>query len=173
MGGVGSASLVLPDGATVGALAVVNPTGSAVVPGGRHFWAAAFEIAGEFGGLGPSPVGFDPGLPLPRKPGADAARASTTVAVVATDARLDKAGAARLAEAAQDGLARALVPAHTAQDGDLVFAASTGRRPAGPDAGLLLGHAAALCLSRAIARGVFAARPQAGNLLPCWCELPG
>ena len=78
-----------------------------------------------------------------------------------------------MAEVAQGGLARAIYPAHTPFDGDLVFAVSTGTRPAGPESALealVLAHAAALCLSRAIARAVHAARPAAGNLLPCWCE---
>jgi L-aminopeptidase/D-esterase-like protein len=176
MGGTGSASLVLDAGPTVGALAIVNAFGSAVVPGGREFWAAPFEIGGEFGGLGPAPRRFDPALPLPRKPAPPDERAHTTIAVVATDAPLSKAGAARMAEAAQDGIARSLVPAHTQQDGDLVFAVATGRQAfdgSEAEAGLMLGHAAAICLGRAVARAVFAARPAAGNLLPCWCQLAG
>jgi L-aminopeptidase/D-esterase-like protein len=172
MGGVGSASYRLDDGITVGALAVVNAFGDAVAPGGREFWAGAFEEGGEFGGLGPVPRRHDATRSLIRKPRATGA--NTTIAVVATDACLDKAGAARLAEAAQDGIARALVPAHTPFDGDLVFAAATGAQPLVGDRAemmVLLGHAAALCLSRAIARAVFAARPRPGNPLPCWCEL--
>jgi D-aminopeptidase len=175
MGGLGSASLVLGDGVSVGALAVVNAAGSAIAPGSRAFWAAPFEIDGEFGGIG-APPPLDLSRPLPRKPGAPVrAGVNTTLAVVATDARLDKAGATRLAEAAQDGLARALVPAHTPYDGDLVFAAATGSSGidgADPERAFLLGHAAALCLARAVARGVHAARPSPGNLLPCWCEPP-
>jgi D-aminopeptidase len=78
---------------------------------------------------------------------------------VATDATLDKAQAERVAMAAHDGMARAILPSHTPFDGDIVFAVSTGARPA-PDAArlLALGHAAAVTLSRAIARGVWAAR---------------
>jgi D-aminopeptidase len=67
-------------------------------------------------------------------------------------------------------LARALVPAHTPFDGDLIFTAATGVRSLG-DPGqdtLMLGHAAALCVARAIARGVYAARPADGDTLPCW-----
>lgn len=172
MGGVGSASYRLEGGWTVGALVVVNAFGSAVLPEGREFWAGAFEEGGEFGGLGPASRRLDATRPVSRKP--RAMGANTTIAVVATDALLDKAGAARLAEAAQDGIARALLPAHTPYDGDLVFAAATGARPLGADRAetmVLLGHAAALCLARAIARAVFAARPRAGNPLPCWCEL--
>ena len=171
MGGLGSASLVTEDGATVGALVAVNAFGSVCVPGSRAFWAGPFEIGAEFGGLGPAGLRAPPFTPRPLKPGPADPRASTTIAVVATDAGLDKAGARRLAEVAQGGLARAIWPAHTPFDGDLVFGVATGARPpATPLQELVLGHAAALCLTRAIARAVHAARPAAGNLLPCWCE---
>jgi D-aminopeptidase len=95
--------------------------------------------------------------------------ANTTIAIVATDAALDKAALHRMAQAAHAGLARALVPSHTPMDGDLVFAVSTGAKESGAPA--LIGHAAALCLSRAIARGVHAAVSSAGDLLPAWRDL--
>ena len=145
-----------------------------MVPGSRAFWAGALEIGDEFGGLGPAGLRVAPFTPRPMKPGPGEPTASTVIAVVATDAALDKAGAQRLAEAAHDGIARAVYPAHTPFDGDLVFAAATGARPLGANLALelaALGHAAAHCLARAIARGVHAARPLPGNLLPCWCEL--
>lgn len=172
MGGLGSASFVLPDGTTVGALVAVNAVGSALVPDSRHFLAGAFEVADEFGGLGPSAAR----LPLAPfafgKPGPADPRTNTTIAIVATDAALDKAGARRLAEVAHGGFARAIHPSHTPFDGDLIFAVSTGSRPlAAPLDELQLGEAAATCIARAIARGIHAARPQPGNPLPCWCEL--
>jgi D-aminopeptidase len=107
------------------------------------------------------------------KPGPGGPAANTTLAIVATDVALDKAGARRLAEAAHAGLVRAIHPAHTPFVGDLVFGASTGRRQAAPRPDLeamVLAHAAAHCLARAIARAVWAARPAPGNLLPCWSE---
>ena len=169
MGGLGSASLVLDGGETVGALVAVNASGDVVVPGGREFWAGAFEIGDEFGGLGPAARRVAPGMPTRRKPGPATGTENTTIAIVATDAGLDKAGARRLAEAAQDGIARAIVPAHTITDGDLVFAVATGARSQlAPDIRSALGHAAAICLSRAVARAVFAARPAPGDLLACW-----
>ena len=59
-GGLGSASTLLDNGITIGALAAVNPTGSVTVGRTRHFWAAPFEIGDEFGGLGyPSPMPED------------------------------------------------------------------------------------------------------------------
>ena len=75
---------------------------------------------------------------------------------------------------AQGGLARAIYPAHTPFDGDLVFGGGDRRAAAAPEPAheaMVLGHAAAHCLARAIARGVYAARPAAGNLLPCWCQM--
>ena len=101
-GGLGSASLVLADGSTVGALVAVNPLGSVTTPSGRHFWAAPFEIGDEFGGLGPDPTPGLQDLPASRKSAAMAARGNTTIAIVATDATLDKAGCQRLAVAAHD-----------------------------------------------------------------------
>ena len=73
-----------------------------------------------------------------------------------------------MATAAHDGMARAIVPSHTPMDGDLVFAAATGKKPLpNPDLDTLeIGHAAALCLSRAIARGIFEAT--AKGPLPTW-----
>ncbi|WP_104020067.1 P1 family peptidase [Roseovarius nitratireducens] len=166
-GGLGSASTRLPDGSTVGALVAVNALGSATVGDGPHFWAAPFEIDGEFGGLGPAPRHPDP-LTAPTKL---AQHGNTTIGIVATDAALTQAQCTRLATAAHDGLARALLPSHTLMDGDLVFAAATGARPA-PDlaAQVLLGHAAACTMARAIARAIHAARPAPGDLLPTWSE---
>jgi L-aminopeptidase/D-esterase-like protein len=171
MGGLGSASLVLESGATVGALAAVNAFGAVCLPGSLAFWAGPFEIGDEFGGLGAAAQRVPAFTPRSMKPG-PGGPINTTLGIVATDAALDKAGARRLAEVAQVGLVRAVHPAHTPFDGDLVFAVSTGARPAGDRMEeAALAHAAALCLARAIARGVYAARPMAGNLLPCWREL--
>ena len=100
---------------------------------------------------------------------------NTTIAVVATDLDLTVAQAQRMAVAAHDGMARAIVPSHTPLDGDLVFGISTGRRqmsnPVAQQAELC--HAAAVCLSRAIARAVYHAEPAGGDLLPCWRQLYG
>ena len=177
-GGLGSASVVLDSGITVGALVVVNPLGSPVTPSGKHLWAAPFEMGGEFGALGPDPARGFHDLPASRKAAAMAGQGgaqtlqeggNTTIAVVATDAVLDKAQCHRMAVAAHDGLARAIVPAHTPFDGDLVFAAATGQRaPTSPAELASLGHAASLCLARAIARGVWEATPAPGDLLPCF-----
>src|SRR5262249_26812474 len=93
-GGLGSASAVTRDGHTVGALAVVNACGSVNVGRGPHFWAAPFEVGGEFGGLGfPREVAPEALIPIPQvRPGEN-----TTIAIVATDAALSKAQAKGLA----------------------------------------------------------------------------
>ncbi|MEM8959128.1 MAG: P1 family peptidase [Pseudomonadota bacterium] len=164
-GGLGSASLKV-DGFAVGALAAVNALGSAVVGDGPHFWAAPFEIGDEFGGQGPTPDYPAPSLPdNPVDPGT-----ATTIAIVATDAALDKSQALRMAVTAHGGLARSLVPSHTLLDGDTVFAAATGAVPVGDPVRdqMRLGHAAAICLARAVARGVHAATPAPGDTKPCW-----
>ncbi len=154
-GGLGSTSAVTSTGHTVGAIVVVNAIGSATIGAGRHFWAAPYERDREFGGLGwPSPLPAD-ALTFRTK----GHHPATTIALVATDAVLTKPQARRLAEMADDGLARALRPAHAPLDGDTVFAAATGARPlADPLRDLTeIGSLAADCLARAIARGVYEA----------------
>ncbi len=165
-GGLGSASAVLPSGLTVGALVAVNALGSVTAGEGPWFWAAPWEEGEEFGGLGPAPRLPPPEAPWPLKRQGEA----TTIAIVATDARLTKAQAQRMAVAAHDGMARAIVPSHTPLDGDLVFAAATGTREMADPLtdGFQLGHAAAICLARAIARAVWLARPCPGDLQPAW-----
>mgnify|MGYP000459970574 CR=1 FL=1 len=160
-GGLGTASLDTEEGITVGAIAAVNAFGSPYLPGTNCFHAWDAEIAGEYGARRP-PQGWTPppGFPPDTKIGAATAGANTTICAVATDAKLTTADCQRLAIMAQDGLARALQPAHAPTDGDVVFALSTGAKalpgPA-PLALTMLGHHAAACLARAIARGVFAA----------------
>jgi L-aminopeptidase/D-esterase-like protein len=169
-GGLGSASTVLPSGVTVGALAAANAVGSVTVGQTRHFWAAPWEIGGEFGGLG---------LPHPLPSDAQDVRLkfreprlgeNTTIAVIATDAVMTKAAAKRLAIAAHDGFARAIWPAHTPADGDLVFALATGKsgRALQFDEAIELYAAAGATMARAIARGVHAATLFPGDLFPVW-----
>jgi L-aminopeptidase/D-esterase-like protein len=166
-GGIGSASEMC-NGFVVGALATVNAAGSAVVADGPWFWAAPFERGNEYGGLGSPPRSPDGALAARTK---GSPRTSTTLVVVATDAILSKAQAKRLAVMAQTGLARALHPVHTPLDGDVVFTASTGRKPlSDPLLGLTaLGAAAAACVARAIARGVYEAKALPfDGALPAW-----
>jgi D-aminopeptidase len=140
-----------------------------VVGDGPWFWAAPFEIGSEFGGRGlPDSLSLQILEPLMK----GSVRESTTLVAVATDAILTKAQAKRLAVMAQSGLARAIYPAHSPLDGDIVFAAATGHRPlADPVRSLArLGALAANVAARAIARGVFAARALPGDVLPSWSE---
>jgi L-aminopeptidase/D-esterase-like protein len=165
-GGLGSASAVLANGLTIGALVAVNAIGSAIVGKGPHFWAGPWELGAEFGGLG-----LPPNFPAADEPtGRKRPGEATTIAIIATDAALTRVQAQRMATAAHDGIARALVPSHTPFDGDLVFAAATGEKPlADPLTDTFaLGHAAATCLARAIARAVYLARPEPGDILPAW-----
>jgi D-aminopeptidase len=155
-GGIGSASAVTPEGHAIGALAAVNAAGSVVIGGGPWFWAAPFEQDAEFGGLG-MPATMPPDALRHRTKGSQ--RESTTLVVVATDAALTKGQARRLAVMAQTGLARSIYPVHTPLDGDVVFAAATGRKPlVDPLLDLAeLGTSAANAVARAVARAVFTA----------------
>jgi len=167
-GGVGSASATTRGGITVGALVAVNAVGTTTIGDGPHFWAAPFEQNKEFGGRGAPARVTAADLTLRAKGGAPE---STTISVIATDAKLSKAQCNRLAVMTQDGLARAIYPVHTPLDGDVVFAASTGAKPlADPHHGMAeLGMVAANVMARAIARGVYEATalPFAGAL-PSW-----
>jgi L-aminopeptidase/D-esterase-like protein len=129
-GGIGSAS-VEESGVIVGAIAAVNAFGEIVDDDGT-------VIAGATGGVGED-------APPPR-PGTN-----TTIAVVATDAKLDKERAHLLAVAAHRGLARAVRPAHTMWDGDTVFALATGMIDAPQST---LEQMAEDALARAVRRGV-------------------
>jgi len=165
-GGIGSASLRLADGTMVGALVAVNSRGSVVRPDCGRLWTAELALPGE---IDPQPVLPD-GPVDPEDLSADAdtgAGENTTIAVVATDAPLGRNGCRRFAIMAQDGLARAIRPAHTPFDGDTVFALATGSGPP-VDAERLsrLGSVAADCLSRAIMRAVTEAAPLGG--FPSW-----
>jgi L-aminopeptidase/D-esterase-like protein len=170
-GGIGSASAATQGGVRVAALAVVNAVGTVTVGDGPWFWAAPFEIGGEYGGRG-LPASFTPDMLTARLKGGAAATAieNTTLAVVVTDAVLNKPQAKRLAMIAQTGFARAIYPVHAPLDGDVLFAAATGEKPVDPLAGLTeLGMVAANVVARAIARGVYtaAALPFPGAL-PSW-----
>jgi L-aminopeptidase/D-esterase-like protein len=155
-GGIGSASATTSDGITVGALVAVNAAGSVTVGDTPHFWAAPFEQNKEFGGCGLPPAFNAEDLALRSKGGP---RQATTLAVIATDAKLSKAQCNRLAVMAHTGMARAIYPVHTPLDGDVIFAAAMGQTPLPDPIYSLseLGMVAANVLARAIARGVYEA----------------
>ena len=164
-GGIGSSSVDLGEGLIVGALVALNSVGSPMMPDGKTYWAWAFELGQEFGGGGPPKSTMDLSDPAPGDSRlAWALRrlqtgANTTLAVVACNADLSTAECKRLAMMAQDGIARAVRPAHTPFDGDTIFAVASGELAL--DKNLVraaeigrIGSAAADCLARAIARAV-------------------
>ena len=156
-GGLGSASQKLESGLVVGALVAVNSLGSVIDPETGLFWEARLEAEGELGRAGRRAV-------RPPEPKAGRAAGNTTIGVVATDARLDKAQAQKVAQMAHDGMARAIRPSHTMYDGDTIFCLATGEKDISGPQGFFagdkaravneLGHAAANCFTRAVMRAV-------------------
>ncbi|MFD0364207.1 P1 family peptidase [Nocardia sp. GCM10030253] len=179
-GGVGTASVVLGDGAaagvTVAALIVANPVGSVFDPRTGLPWGVGTD-GPEYFGLRPA----DPEqLARANALAVKGTVLNTTIGVVATDAPLDPAGCRRMATTAHDGLARAIRPAHSPLDGDTLFALATGTAqptnvplvPAFPQDLLVLDEvctAAAVCVERAIVDAVLAARSVAG--IPAYADL--
>ncbi len=167
-GGIGSVSLDLGEGLIVGALVAVNSVGSVIMPDGRSYWAWPFELDGEFGSPGPPQASMDLSDPVPeesrlRELGRLQAGANTTLGVVACSAALSTVECKRVAIMAQDGIARAVRPAHTPFDGDTLFAVASGRGAVGggePRAAQLarVGSAAADCIARAVARAAYHAK---------------
>ena len=140
-GGVGSSLASGPDGLIVGAVVAVNAVGNVVGPDGRVVAGARDAESGRFVDVSTrmSDVGIG---------------ANTTIGVVATNAALEPDGAGRVASMAHDGLSRAIRPAHTAYDGDTLFALATGAVDARVDA---VGALAAAAVANAIVRAVEAA----------------
>jgi L-aminopeptidase/D-esterase-like protein len=160
-GGVGSASAMMDGTLCVGALVVINAAGSPLIPGTDVFWAFPLEQRNEFGGrrlTGPLPE-TDLDLPQDGK-GRMAAGTNTTIAIIATNADMSASELKRVAIMASDGLARAIRPVHTPFDGDTLFALTTAQKPLSgerPRELTRIGNLAADCVSRAVARGVYAA----------------
>jgi L-aminopeptidase/D-esterase-like protein len=165
-GGIGSASVDLGEGLIVAALAAVNSVGSPLMPDGKTYWAWPFELIQEFGGGGPPRQAIDVSDPAPDESrllalGRLQTGANTTLGVVACNGDLTTVECKRVAMMAQDGIARAVRPAHTPFDGDTVFAVASGAltlhgNSERPTHIARIGSAAADCLARAIARSVHA-----------------
>lgn len=153
--GIGSAAIALPDGLVVAALVAVNAVGDIIDPATGRVVAGVRTEDGQ---------ALADARELVRSGARSRARGgeNTTLGVVATNARLTKAEARRMAQMAHDGFARAIAPAHTPGDGDTVFALATGTRAGEPDL-LTIGALAADAMAEAIVR---AARQSAG--LPDW-----
>jgi len=144
-GGFGTASITLESGLTIAAAVVVNAVGDIVDPATGQVVAGALDAEGNFLDARTLLRG---GRPLGGSPGAN-----TTIGVVATNARLTKAEATKVAEMAQDGLARTIYPAHTVRDGDAVFSLATGLWD-GPADVTVVGALAADVMAEAILRAV-------------------
>jgi L-aminopeptidase/D-esterase-like protein len=169
-GGIGSASAVTAEGITVGALVAANPMGAVVGPDGRTFWAAPFELDGEFGGADPGRLRAAPDA-WPHAKVDPAALANTTLACVATDLALTAPELKRVAAMARAGLAHAIRPVFSPFDGDVVFALSTERREPPQPRPLTVARIGALAadvLARAVARAVYEARAWDGSPAPDW-----
>ena len=169
-GGLGSASLKV-NSFNIGALCIVNSFGSGTINNEKNFWASPFEIDNEFGNLGfPKKIVnnfFFKKKKLFNK------REATTLVVVATDAKLTQSEATRISVIAHDGIARSIFPSHTQFDGDIVFTVSTGKKEMKDtnDDLMVLGNAAAICISRSIARAIYNAKPEKNDIKKCWSEL--
>lgn len=123
-GGVGTASRTTVDGHVVAALAVVNSIGSPIDPAtGRPWFVGRWDVGT------PSATGLKKLRSILTSPGESSL--NTTIGVVATDAPLPKAWCSKMADVAHDGLARAIRPAHSMNDGDCVFALATGHSDIG------------------------------------------
>jgi L-aminopeptidase/D-esterase-like protein len=141
-GGIGTASMKLASGATVGALVVVNAFGDIVDPASGRILAGARLPRGGWLDTQRMLESGPPASPL-------SVMQNTTLAVVATDAALTKAQARKVAAMAHDGLARAIKPIHTMFDGDTIFALSTGDLQADVTT---IGAVAAEVVTRAVVR---------------------
>jgi L-aminopeptidase/D-esterase-like protein len=168
-GGIGSASVVLPNGVTVAALVCINPGGGVVDPDTGVLYGLPFGLPGEFAHLAP-PKRADVRQPWGSAGDRRRAGGHTVLALVATDVRLTKPEANRLAMAGHDGMARAIRPIHGMGDGDVVFSLATGSVELPVDPYTLTGlmGAAADCVTRSVVHGVLAATGAPG--LPAYLE---
>ncbi len=162
--GLGSTTIVLGSGVQVSALVVVNAFGDVRDPATGEILAGA-RVGEKSAGFVDMVAQMKAGASSSQF-GAPAVPSSTTLAVVATDARLDRLGATKMAAMAQNGLARALAPVHTMFDGDIVFGLSVGEKQADVST---LGTAAAEAVAAAIVRAVEKARSLGG--IPAVTEL--
>jgi len=128
-GGLGTASQDLGDGVYVGAIVAVNAGGSTVNPQTGEFYASYLEVNGEFGGLKKpfAKVSDDTLLAAAQSELLIEPVKNTTIACIATNVKLTKAQAQKIAEMAHDGMARAIRPSHTMFDGDTIFVLATGK----------------------------------------------
>lgn len=154
-GGIGSASLTLPEGITVGAVVAVNAVGDVFHPGTGQCLASArlpdgSQVLADGLLFGSSPTPAQIRIPAPGS--------NTTIGVVAVDAVLTKDEVTRLADVAHDGLARTIRPCHTQMDGDTIFALATGKVSQEVNF-IKLCAAAQEVMARAVANAVLSVQP--------------
>ena len=161
--GIGTASIKLPGGTIVGAIIAVNAIGDVLDPetnqiiaglrsiskgpvkiGGDNIFANTLDVLGTFAGQKLLAIAF---------------RSNTVIGVVATNAKLDKAQATRVAQMAQNGVVRTITPANTMHDGDTLFALSTGKKNTDVN---IVGAFAAQLVSQAIINAVINAKSLGG-----------
>jgi len=163
--GIGTASMEIGGGVVVAAIVAVNAFGDVIDPATGQILAGARTLQQGPVRIGTGPVFADTLQVMKTLVGRTSlgfsTREHTVIGVVASNARLDKEQTNKVAQMAQDGLARTIRPAHTMLDGDTIFALSTGAHKADVN---IVGAFAAEVLAQAVLRGVRAARP-AGGLL--------
>jgi len=159
--GIGSAAIRLPNGLVVAALVAVNAVGDIIDPATGQVIAGTRTEDGKH--LGDARTLLRAGTGRDGRPGEN-----TTLGVVATNAKLTKAQAQKVAQMAHDGYARAIAPVHTPGDGDTIFALATGTWSGEPNHGTI-GSLAAEAMADAIVRAATQAASSAG--VPSAAEL--
>jgi L-aminopeptidase/D-esterase-like protein len=152
--GIGTASISLPNGLVVAAIVAVNAVGDIIDPDTGKIVAGARNADNTFADARKILRG-GAAFETPR------AGENTTIGLVATNAKLSKAQASRIALMADDGYARAIYPSHTNGDGDTIFSIATGRWSGDPDI-TVIGALAAETMAQAIVRAALQATGAAG-----------
>jgi L-aminopeptidase/D-esterase-like protein len=163
-GGLGTASITTPDGLVVSAIVAVNAAGDIIDPATGRVVAGIRTADGT--ALADARVLMRTGALTP----SGTIGRNTTIGVVATNATLTKTQATKIAQMAQDGLARAIWPSHTPFDGDTIFALATGARAGDPDI-MAIGALAADAVVEAVLRAARAAKGIPG--FPAAADLAG
>jgi L-aminopeptidase/D-esterase-like protein len=168
--GIGTASLEIGSGIIVGAIAAVNVFGDVVDPSTGQIIAGARVLHEGPEKIGRGPYFADTMCVMESLVGRTIlgfmSRGNTAIGIVATNAKFDKEQINKVAQMAQDGLARTVKPAHTMLDGDTIFALATGEKKADVN---IVGAFAAEVFSQAMLRAVYTAKPAAG--LPSAAEV--
>ena len=146
-GGIGTASITLPSGLTVAALVALNAAGDIVDPATGQIVAGKRTADGQ--AFADARKLLRTGTTVAQRPGEN-----TTLGLIATNAKLTKSQARKIAEMAHDGFARAIVPAHTMNDGDTIFAIGTGSFEGGDANVTIIGSLGAEVMADAILRAV-------------------